>query len=246
MVYLFAVNDRRFDRGGQVLPNSLTFEFKVRGQVALFSPRRLPNLLTFELPFEPEHPSLSITDWLALSDVANFVRNNDRAMRPIAAATAWATCAWATAAATRRRSPPASTQGCAQHGQGRNCQQLLHALLLRYIHSDANRRPTGGGTRTRNVSIRERSCFTAPLQPRCEKRSLQQPAGASVGVQQSARGMGAPFGAVRRAHALFAYGRGCKGINAIGVTPGRARVSFRTRCESPSTAARRTPWKSSP
>jgi hypothetical protein len=141
MVYLFAANDRRFDRDGQVLPDSLTFDFKVRRQVALFSPRGLPNLLTFELPFEPEHPSLSVTDWLALSDVANSVRNNDRAMRPIAAAAARATAARPTAATTRRRSPPTSTQGCAQHGQGRNCQQLLHALLLRYIYSHANPSP---------------------------------------------------------------------------------------------------------
>ncbi len=30
-----------------MLPNSLTFVFEVRTQVAIFSPRRLPNILTY-------------------------------------------------------------------------------------------------------------------------------------------------------------------------------------------------------
>lgn len=30
-----------------MLPNSLTFAFEVRTQVAIFSPRRLPNILTY-------------------------------------------------------------------------------------------------------------------------------------------------------------------------------------------------------
>jgi hypothetical protein len=69
------------------------------------------------------------------STLRDVARNDDRTMRPVAtagAATARSAATWAAArsatAPTRRRPPPASAQGCAQSGQYRNRQQLLHAF----------------------------------------------------------------------------------------------------------------------
>jgi hypothetical protein len=41
------------EQADHMLPHSLTFGFKVRGQVAIFSPRHIPNLLTFGVEAVP-------------------------------------------------------------------------------------------------------------------------------------------------------------------------------------------------
>ena len=153
----------------------------------------------------------------------------------------------ASTAPTWRRPPPASAQGCAQCGQRRDCQQLLHAFSIDRSTVTQSRCSSGDDTRYPQL-INERKIMFYESVTRW--RELAASGARKLRCASPCDAGNTAFATWRdarcRAHPLFVYGRGCKEIGGIGLALARIRVRFGVPAASPTATMTKTPWKSSP